>query len=463
MSLRLRLSLGIALVLAVSLSLLGYGVVESTRRDALAIVRGQVERSLFIRANSTRPPGGAGQAQSDPRGRATAHLVIAADGTTRVAEPAGPPSDPMSLPELSTADIEALRAGDDLTVDAADGSLRYLVLAAPTASGLLEVEAAPLDEIDATMSSLVRRLLVGASITLVLAALAVVLVLRHGLRPLRKVIATADAVAAGEREQRIPTDEGPSEIRHLSTALDHMLQRQRLALSAKEESEARLRQFISDASHELQTPITSVLGWVQLERKGALDTAGTAAAMERIEAESRRMSVLVEELLLLARLDEQRPLHLAATDLSAVASDAVIDARAVEPDRPISIEAPAPVIVRGDASRLRQVVDNLLRNVRVHTPAGAPAVVRVSVDGGAALLVVEDSGPGIDPESLPHVFDRFWRRDHSRTRSTGGAGLGLAIVSALAAAHGGSVTAHNLSSGGAVFTVTIPLAGTPAT
>jgi len=458
MSLRLRLSLGIALVLAVSLSLLGYSVVQSTRDDALAIVRRQVEQSLYIRVNSTRPPVGAGQPLSDPRGRATAHLVITADGAIRIAEPAGPPSDPMPLPDLSAADIATLQAGDDVTVDAVDGSLRYLVVAAATSGGDLEVEAAPLDEIDATMSSLLRRLLVGASITLVLAAAAVVLVLRHGLRPLRKVIATADAVAAGEREQRIPTDEGPTEIRHLSTALDHMLQRQRAALSAKEDSEARLRQFISDASHELQTPITSVLGWVQLERKGALDEAGTAAAMERIEAESRRMSVLVEELLLLARLDEQRPLRLVATDLSAVALDAVTDARAVEPDRPISIDAPAAVIVQGDASRLRQVIDNLLRNVRVHTPPGAPAAVKVFVNGGRATLVVADTGAGIDPDSLPHVFDRFWRRDHSRTRATGGAGLGLAIVSALAAAHGGSVSAENDPAGGTVFTFTLPLA-----
>ena len=459
MSLRLRLSLGISVVLVVSLSLLGYGVVTSTRDDALDIIRRQVERSLLIRTTSPRPPAGAGQQASDPRGRMTAHLVIAPDNTIGIAEAAGSPSDPLPLPDLSEADIDALRDGDDITVDAVDGSLRYLVMAAPDDAGRLEVEAAPLDDIDATISSLIRRLLVGASITLALAAAAVVLVLRHGLRPLRKVIATADAVAAGERDQRIPTDEGPTEIRHLSTALDDMLQNQRASLAAREQSEERLRQFISDASHELQTPITSVLGWVQLQRRGALDAAGSDAAMARIEAESRRMAALVEELLLLARLDEQRPLHLVAIDLAAVAADAVTDARAVEAERPLTLDAPAPVIVMGDPDRLRQVIDNLLRNVRVHTPAAAPATVRVFAEGGCARVVVEDSGPGIDPESLPHVFDRFWRRDHSRTRATGGAGLGLAIVTALAAAHGGSVTAGNLPGGGAAFTVELPLAG----
>lgn len=455
MSLRLRLTLGIALVLAASLGLLGYSVVQSTRADAQAIVRQQVERSLSRRADSPPRPAGT-QPASDSRGLATAHFVIGADGTIRVAEPAGPASDPTPLPDLSADDIAVLQAGKEVTVDAVDGSLRYLVLAERASNGDYEVEAAPLDDIDATMDSLVRRLVIGALLTLVLAAAAIVAVLRHGLRPLRTVITTAEAVAAGERELRIPTDEGPTEIRHLSVALDHMLQNQRASLAAKEESETRLRRFISDASHELQTPITSVLGWVQLERKGALDATGTAAAMERIESESRRMAALVEELLLLARLDEQRPLQLGPTDLSAIALDAITDARAVEPDRPLTLDAPSPVMVVGDSARLRQVVDNLLRNVRVHTPANASATVRVRLHGDTAVLSVEDTGPGIDPEFLPHVFDRFWRRDHSRTRATGGAGLGLAIVAALAAAHGGTVTAANLPAGGAVFTLTLP-------
>ena len=458
MSLRLRLTLGIALVLAVSLGLLGYGVVQSTRADALAVVRRQVERSLSVRANSPPPPVGTDRPDSDTRGRATAHFVISADGTIRVTEPAGSPSNPTPVPHLSAADIERLQAGHDVTADAVDGSLRYLVLAERSSTGDFEVEAAPLVDIDATIESLVRRLLAGALITLVLAAAAVIAVLRHGLQPLRKVIATADAVAAGERELRIPTDEGPTEIRHLAAALDRMLQNQRTALQSKEESEQRLRHFISDASHELQTPITSVLGWVELHRKGALDAAGSVAAMERIESESRRMSALVDELLLLERLDEQRPLQLVPTDLSALAADAVTDARAVEPTRPITLEVVAPVMVMGDAARLRQVIDNLLRNVRVHTPTGAAATVRVSIEGSSAMVTVRDSGPGIDSESLTRVFDRFWRRDHSRTRATGGAGLGLAIVAAIVAAHGGSVSAASISSGGAAFTCTLPLA-----
>lgn len=454
MSLRLRLAVGIAVVVAASFSLLGFAVVTSTRADMQAQIQHLLEQSLTNRVNSRpHPPGAA----ADPRVLATAHLAFAADGTAIAAEAAGPPSDPTPLPALSDSNVAALRAGRTLTVDAVDHSLRYLVKGATTADGRLEVEAAPLEDTDATISTLIRRFLLGTLITLLLATVAVVLVLRHGLRPLRKVVDTADAVAAGEREQRIPTDEGPSEIRHLSGALDRMLQQQRASLIEREDSEARLRRFISDASHELQTPITSVLGWTQLQRRGALDADGEAAAMARIESEAKRMSVLVEDLLLLARLDEHRPLQTLPTDLSAVAHDAVTDARAVEPGRPIALAAPTPVMVRGDAARLRQVVDNLLRNVRVHTPAGTPATVAVTVVDGSARLSVTDSGPGIDPQHLGHVFDRFWRRDHSRTRATGGAGLGLAIVAALVEAHGGTVTADNTPTGGARFTVVLPL------
>ncbi|MEQ1700300.1 MAG: HAMP domain-containing sensor histidine kinase [Ilumatobacteraceae bacterium] len=457
MSLRARLALGIATIVALSLGLLGFAVVATTRSDLEAAIRRQVEQSLTNRVNSP-PHRPRLDGDNDPRTLATAHFAFTADDEPIVAEPAGPPSDPLPLPELTDTHIASLRAGSPLTVESVDGSMRYLVVAGVTADGRLEVEAAPLTAVDDAISALIQRFLVGALITLLLAAGAVVVVLRHGMRPLRKVIDTADAVAAGERETRIPTDEGPTEIRHLSLALDRMLQQQRASLIVREESEARLRRFISDASHELQTPITSVLGWAQLQRKGALDADGEAAAMARIEAEARRMSALVDDLLLLARLDEHRPLRLQPTDLAAVARDAVTDAQAVEPGRPLTLDATAPVIVEGDADRLRQVLDNLLRNVRVHTPADAAATVAVAIADGHAVLTVADHGPGIPPEHVTDVFDRFWRRDPSRTRATGGAGLGLAIVARLVEAHHGTVAVANAPDGGAVFTISLPLA-----
>jgi two-component system, OmpR family, sensor kinase len=448
MSLRLRLAISITLVAALSLGLLGFAVVQSTRSSLIASTRQQLQGSLVIRVNATPPP--ADQApRPDPRELVTAHVVIDSVGSTRVAEPAGPPTKPTPLPKLSPADITALRSGRSVTVRSTDGSLRYLALGAPGKQGDLEVEAAPLKEVDATIRSLSRRFLVGALLTLLLAVAAVVAALRSGLRPLDDVIATANAVADGEREQRIPTDQGPTEIRQLSSALDTMLQRQRA-------SDAHLRRFIADASHELQTPITSVIGWTELLRKGALDPVGQTTATTRIDSEARRMSVLVEDLALLARLDERRSAERCQVDLSAFARDAITDARAVDADRTVTLDAAEPTMVTGDPNQLRQVIDNLLRNVRVHTPAGTAAHVSIRSEPGHVVVVVEDEGPGIDPEHLAHVFDRFWRQDISRTRSTGGSGLGLAIVSAIVEAHHGFITATNRPEGGACFTIELP-------
>jgi two-component system, OmpR family, sensor kinase len=448
MSLGLRLAISIALVAALSLGLLGFAVIQSTRSDLIASTRLQLQRSLVIRVNATPPP--ADQApRPDPRELVTAHVVIDSVGSTRVAEPAGPPTAPTPLPKLSPADVAALRSGRSVTVRSTDGSLRYLAVGAPGKQGDLEVEAAPLAEVDATIRSVSRRFLVGALLTLLLAVASVVAVLRNGLRPLNDVITTANAVADGEREQRIPTDQGPTEIRQLSSALDTMLQRQRA-------SDAHLRRFIADASHELQTPITSVIGWTELLRKGALDASGETTATTRIESEARRMSALVEDLALLARLDERRSAPRGEVDLSAVAHDAIIDARAVDPDRMVTLAASGVATVQGDPNQLRQVIDNLLRNVRVHTPAGTAAHVSIRPEPGHVIVVVEDEGPGIDPEHLSRVFDRFWRQDISRTRSTGGSGLGLAIVSAIVDAHHGSIMATNRPGGGGCFTIQLP-------
>jgi two-component system, OmpR family, sensor kinase len=459
MSLRLRLAIGLASVIAISLGLLGFAVMRSTRADLQSALRRQLSLSLTDRVTAGPPPLNSGSATVDPRVLATAHLVADRDNRVSIAEPAGAPSNATPLPMLTQATIADLRMGSTKIVGSVDDSLRYLVIGAETPDGRIEIEAAPLDVVDETLATLLRRFVLGALATLVLTMIAVVMVVRRGLHPLTKVIETADAVAAGELEQRIPTDEGPTEIRRLSSAIDRMLEQQRASLTQQAASEARLRRFVSDASHELQTPITSVLGWAQLQRKGALDAAGTLAAMERIESEGRRMSVLVDDLLLLAQLDEQRPLQLLAIDLGSIAQEAVRDASVVDPDHPVSYVAPSnAVVVTGEADRLRQVVDNLLRNVRVHTPAGTSAVLTVRVDGGSALLTVEDDGPGIDPQFIERAFDRFSRQDPSRTRATGGAGLGLAIIGAIITAHGGSVAATNRPGGGAAVAVSLPLA-----
>ncbi len=242
-----------------------------------------------------------------------------------------------------------------------------------------------------------------------------------------------------------------------------MLTRIEESFAERRETERRLRQFVADASHELQTPLTSVRGYAELFRRGAAQRPDDlATAMGRIEAEATRMGVLVDDLLLLARLDQGRPMDAAPVDLTALVGDLVADARAVEPDRPIALEAGAPVTVHGDDLRLRQVVGNLLSNARAHTPPGTPVTVRTLVRNGEAVVEVADRGPGLPSEHAARVFERFFRADPSRARASGGSGLGLSIVSSIAEAHGGRAEVESAPGEGALFRVVLPLEGTPA-
>jgi two-component system OmpR family sensor kinase len=228
------------------------------------------------------------------------------------------------------------------------------------------------------------------------------------------------------------------------------------AFAERAASEARLRRFISDASHELRTPIAAVSAYAELFDRGARDRPDDLErSMSGIQRETRRMGLLVGDLLLLARLDQGRPLAAGPVELSALAAEALDAARAMEPARPLTLDS-TPVTVTGDAERLRQVVDNLLANVRAHTPADAAAIVRVRREGGDAVLEVEDRGPGLDAERAAHAFERFYRGDPSRSRDLGGSGLGLAIVAAIVQAHGGSVQLESRPGAGTTFRVTLP-------
>jgi two-component system OmpR family sensor kinase len=236
-----------------------------------------------------------------------------------------------------------------------------------------------------------------------------------------------------------------------------MLEKIEAAFAERRASEERLRRFVADASHELRTPLTSIRGYAELFRRGAdARPEDLAKSMRRIEEESTRMSELVEELLLLARLDQGRPLERASVDLTRVALDAVEDARAVQPGRRIQIEEPGPVMIDGDEARLRQVAANLLSNALIHTPERTGIRVRVSKDGVSALFEVADDGPGLTAEQAEKVFDRFFRVDPARSRETGSAGLGLSIVAAIVHAHGGDVKLETAPGRGATFVVRLP-------
>jgi two-component system, OmpR family, sensor kinase len=338
----------------------------------------------------------------------------------------------------------------------------YRVHAAPTPElpSQTTVVAVPFTEVDDTLNRLL--LIEGLVIAAVLAALGATAwwIVRLGLRPLDRIGEVAGAIAAGDLSRRVEPAEARTEVGRLGLSLNAMLGRLEAAFSERRASEDRLRRFLADASHELRTPLASIRGYAELFRIGAAaKPADLEKAMTRIEDESARMGLLVEDLLALARLDEVREQHREPVDLTALAVDAVDDAQVVAPERTIELHengSARPVVIDGDPSQLRQVLANLMRNALVHTPAGTAIEVSVSRSDGEVTLVVRDHGEGLPSGDPTELFDRFWRADPARGRGRGGAGLGLAIVARIVAAHGGRAEAADAEGGGARFTVTLP-------
>jgi two-component system OmpR family sensor kinase len=304
--------------------------------------------------------------------------------------------------------------------------------------------------VDGTLHRLILiELIATAAVLGALAALAL-WVVRLGLRPLHRIEQTAAAITAGDLSQRIDHPDPQTEVGRVGSALNTMLDR-------IEASDRRLRRFIADASHELRTPLAAVRAYAELFGRGAAThPEDLERSMSGITREAERMSLLVDDLLLLARLDEGRPLEQKPVDLAGVVGEAVDAARVVEPERPIDLSA-EPVTVTGDEIRLRQVLDNLLANARAHTPPGTPVEVELRRADGTATLTVADHGRGLPEEDAARVFERFYRADSSRTRASGGAGLGLSIVAAVTEAHGGTTELRPTPGGGATFVVTLPL------
>jgi two-component system, OmpR family, sensor kinase len=369
--------------------------------------------------------------------------------------PKGPP-EPLALVRA------AATPGPPRTIGSDDGSYRLLVSAiSVNDQPATLLVALPLQQVNAEVARLlIFEIALGLLVLLGGAVLALWLA-RVTTRPLERIAVTADAIAAGDLTRRVSDEDPRSEVGRVGLAFNAMLGEIQATVARLVESELRLRRFLADASHELSTPLTSIRGYAELFRHGARDRpADLALAMERIEREAGRMGGLVDDLLLLAALDEGRPLRREPVDLAAIAADLVDDARVLAPDRPVEqdLEAAGPVWVLGDEDRLRQAAANLTANARRHTPAGTPIRVRTRADGGAGVLEVADEGPGLEPEQAARVFDRFWRADPSRSRANGGNGLGLAIVAAIAAAHGGRAVVRSTPGAGATFQIELPLA-----
>jgi two-component system OmpR family sensor kinase len=324
--------------------------------------------------------------------------------------------------------------------------------------GQVVVFAVPLTQVQSTLSQLLQlEVLIGTGVLGAVAVLAL-LIIRIGLRPLEKMGEVAQDIAAGDLTRRVEPSTPKTEIGRLGLALNGMLSQIEAAFAERTESNTRLRRFIADASHELRTPLTSIRGYSEMLRRGASKSPTDAeVARRRIEEESVRMSVLVDDMLLIARLDQGRPLESKPVDLQGIAEDAAADARAVAPQREITLSAPERVVVKGDDTRLRQVLGNLVRNAIVHTPQQTAIEIAVSTVDGVGRVSVADHGPGLPAEELDRIFEPFYRADPSRSRDSGGAGLGLSIVSAVVSAHGGHVTVIETKGGGATFEVELPL------
>jgi two-component system OmpR family sensor kinase len=402
------------------------------------------------RADTTLPPGTYGEI-IDQSARTVIERVFTYGGKT-------PPAPLLPSGLVQNTDRQQVV----LASVAASGqtSLRYRLLAVSFPDSVYTlVVAIPLTEVTQTLGRLMLiEALVSAIILLGLASLAWWIV-RREMRPLEDMARTAGAIAAGDLSQRVERAESRSEVGRLGLALNAMLAQIEEAFAKRTASEDKLRRFLAQASHELRTPLASVRGYAELFRRGAKDRPDDLAlAMRRIEQEAARMGVLVEEMLLLSRLDEGRPLERDPVDLAQVAADAVADARITAPDRSITLDAPEPVVVLGDEARLRQLATNLVSNALRH--AGSAAHIRVGAHASddRAVLTVQDDGVGIAEDETKRVFEPFYRLADGEADGADGAGLGLSIVAAVAASHGGHVDLETSPGQGALFTVELPLA-----
>jgi two-component system OmpR family sensor kinase len=481
-SLRARLLIG--LILLTAAGLLVAGVVTYAAERSFLVSR--IDQQLTGNVNSFEDvldndlglakaaptAGGGGGAPLFPQGSGgpgpggPGTQLLLPPGTYGIYRPVSGSARPYEVPpNLSEPDLPAAIALSTpghvhlITVNSTAGSgLQYRVLAkaSDTGTGTLIV-AIPLNDIGQTLTRLRNvEAIVIAAVLLALAAFAWLLI-RIGLRPLDRMGATAGAIAAGDLSQRVSPADQRTEVGRLGLALNAMLGQIEQAFGERRASEDRLRRFLSDASHELRTPLTSIRGYAELFRMGATSgSEDTEKAMARIEQEAARMGVLVEDLLALARLDEMPQSRREPVDLEPLLRDAAADARAAARDREVTVTIAGEHVVTGDPSQLRQVLANLMGNALTHTPAGSPIELSLSGSGAGVAIEVRDHGPGLPEGTQDSVFERFWRSERGRERGKAGAGLGLAIVAAIVAAHGGSVGAANAPDGGAVFTIELP-------
>ena len=487
MSLRGRLLIALVALLTVGLLVADAATYLQLREFLLDQTDNQLEQAASN--GSTRDlggptgPGGPGGGGRRDRGRVQSEgldgmLVGTLTSGTSISWHRGdyPTVVPDAPPDVSPTVIELAQAAGTtslgptdvttrLTVSSADGQVSYRVLIAAEDDGDVVIVAVPLTVIDNTLA---RLLAIEMIVTLFVIAASVGIgtwLVRVGLHPLDDIGGTAAEIAAGDLSRRVEHVDERTEVGRLGTSLNTMLgqietafEERHASEQALRQSEERLRRFVADASHELRTPLAAVQAYAELFERGASrHPEDLPRLMQNIHKESARMAVLIDDLLLLTRLDQGRPLDRKPVDLAAIAADAVEAARVLDPSRAITLVTDDSVEVAGDRVRLRQIADNLLANTRIHTPPGTPIEVHVHAIDGAGVLAVADHGPGLTPEQSTNVFERFYRADESRARADGGTGLGLSIVAAIAQAHDGAADVQPTPGGGATFRIRIPL------
>ncbi len=466
--LRVRLVAVMLVLLLLALTFTAAATAALMRRDLV----GRLDQQLRLAAQPVAKQAfnDLGSAISEGIPNGYAFIVLPNDGRAPIAaNPVGESTHP-DVPQL-TVDSPQVRTGEPFTIGSRDGELKWRAIAGTLrGSTAVAVVAVPLRSVDRTVRQLVLvELLIGLAV-LVACAIGGWYAVHRAFRPLRQIEDTAAAIADGDLARRIPTRTAKDEVTSLSRSLNVMLAQIEQSFAAREASEERMRQFVADASHELRTPLAAVRGYAELYRQGAVsEPADVASAMTRIEGEATRMGGLVEDLLMLARLDDQRPMQISPVDLTVLAADAAQDARAIDPARQITVSGLSgplgPTVAPGDDAKLRQLLANLISNALNHTPPGSPLEIAVGTreSDQHVVLEVRDHGPGVDPEKARKVFERFYRADPSRVRGTGGGnGLGLAIAAAIVNAHDGRIGVAQTDGGGATFIVELPTGNSQA-
>jgi two-component system OmpR family sensor kinase len=461
MSLRTRLLAGMVVV---SLVLIVAAVIIARTTESYLVERvdDQLAASIGpIRANvpfdANPAPNGRTAGQGQPP--SALYLARVVGGRVHVLFTPAITAGGSGQPELSVAQATAVGGAPRFfTTGSTRGADRFRLQTVRLPDGSTLVAGLSLHDVDASVHRLVTVLVVVVATVIALLGLVVFWVLRLGVRPIKQMTKTAGEIAAGDLSSRVAAAQRGTEAGDLGEALNAMMTRIEHAFAERAASEARLRRFVADASHELRTPVTTIRGYAELYRHGGLvRREDLDQAMCRTERESIRMSSLVDDLLLLARLDEGRPLVCGPVDLGVLGIDAAADARAVAPDRDVTAEVQEDICVDGDEDRLRQVLGNLVGNALAHTPPGTPVTVRVRHGDGTAVVEVRDDGPGMTSEVAGRAFERFSRADESRSRHGGGAGLGLAIVQAIVTAHGGEVSLASAPGAGTTVRVELPV------